>query len=55
MISEVKIITQINQLKFKMEKLWDEKGKTNPEILEVSIEIDQLLNQYYRLKLDLRN
>jgi len=55
MISDMEIITQINELKVKLGALWDERGKTDPEILGLSIKIDQLLNQYYQLKLDLKN
>lgn len=43
------IIFQINELKIKMTELWDEKGETDQEILGISIEIDTLLNKYYRL------
>jgi hypothetical protein len=52
MISEVKIITRINQLKNEMGKLWDEKGETDHEILGLAMKIDKLLNQYNWLKLD---
>ena len=52
MISEVKIIIKINQLKVKMGKLWDEKGETDHEILGLAMKIDKLLNQYDWLKLD---
>jgi hypothetical protein len=40
---------QIDQLKIKLNKLWDEKGNTNEEILRVSEEIDCLLNEHDRL------
>jgi len=54
MISDTMEITQINKLKIKMGELWDERGRTDPEILGLSIKIDQLLNQYYPIKLDLK-
>ena len=44
-----KLLFQINELKLKMRKLWDERGITDQEILGVSVEIDKLLNDYYRL------
>jgi len=50
MISEVKIIIKINQLKVKMGKLWDEKGETDHEILGLAMKIDKLLNQYEQLE-----
>jgi len=52
MISDTEIIAQINQLKVKMGKLWDEKGETDHEILGLAMKIDKLLNQYNWLKLD---
>jgi hypothetical protein len=47
-VGREKILYQINALKIKMGALWDERGKTDPEILEISIEIDVLLNEYSR-------
>jgi hypothetical protein len=40
---------QISELKFKMAAAWDEKGETDQNILGISIEIDELMNRYYRL------
>jgi hypothetical protein len=40
---------QITELKFKMAKAFDEKGETDQKVLGISIEIDELMNQYYRL------
>jgi hypothetical protein len=51
MISDTEIITKINELKVKMGELWDERRETDHEILELSIQIDKLLNQYDWLKL----
>jgi hypothetical protein len=48
MISE--IIRQIDILKIKMDELWNERGKTDQEILGVSMEIDRLINRYYQIK-----
>lgn len=42
------ILLQIGELKLKMGRLWDERGKTDDEILEISVEIDGLINEYYR-------
>jgi hypothetical protein len=44
-----KILSQINEKRLRMAELWDKTGKTDQEILGVSIEIDKLLNEYYRL------
>ena len=56
MISDItEIVAQINKLKIKLGELWDEKGMTDPEILGVSLEIDRLLNQYYRIKAGAKN
>lgn len=40
---------QISELKFKMEEAWDAKGETDEKVLRISIEIDELMNKYYRL------
>jgi hypothetical protein len=48
MISE--ILTQISQLKIRLGELWDERGTMDQEILGLSMELDQLINQYYRMK-----
>lgn len=40
---------QIDLLKAKLNKLWDEKGRTNEEILRISEEIDRLLNEHDHL------
>ncbi|HEX3048679.1 MAG TPA: Spo0E family sporulation regulatory protein-aspartic acid phosphatase [Bacillota bacterium] len=42
------ILLQIRELKFKMGVLWDERQQTDKEILDLSVEIDVLLNLYYR-------
>jgi hypothetical protein len=56
MTSEItEIIVKINQLKVKLGELWDEKGKTDQEILGLSIEIDHLLNQYDLIKSNCKN
>jgi hypothetical protein len=44
------IFAQIKTLRIKLGELWDKKGKTDQEILGLSVEIDQLINQYYRIK-----
>lgn len=33
-----------------MQRLWDEKGCTDDEVLKVSIDLDHLLNEYQRRK-----
>ncbi len=56
MASEItEIIIKINQLKIKLGELWDVKGETDQEILWLSEEIDLLLNQYDRMRTNLRN
>jgi hypothetical protein len=42
------LLLLIGELKAKMGALWDERKVTDPEILEISIEIDVLLNEYSR-------
>ena len=48
------IVTQIKTLKIKLGELWDERGKTDQEILNLSVEIDRLINQYYRIEYNIR-
>ncbi len=43
------VSNQIDCLKIQLNKLWDEKGSANEEVLRVSEEIDRLLNEYDRL------
>ena len=43
------IIAQMKALRIKLGELWDERGKTDQEILDLSVEYDRLLNQYYRI------
>lgn len=43
------VSNQIDYLKIQLNKLWDEKGHTNDEILRISEEIDRLLNEHDRL------
>lgn len=43
------VSNQIDHLKIQLNKLWDEKGSTNEEILRISEEIDRLLNEHDRL------
>lgn len=45
------VANQIDYLKAQLDKLWDEKGTTNEEILRISEEIDHLLNEHDRLLL----
>ena len=40
---------QITTLKRKLGDLWESKGKTDEEILDLATKIDQLLNEYDRL------
>ena len=42
------LLLHIKELKIKMAALWDERGTTDQEILEISVEIDGLINEYYR-------
>ena len=43
--SDLEIINQIKTLKVKMGELYEERGTTDKEILDLSIEIDRLINQ----------
>lgn len=45
------VSNRIDLLKRQLNKLWDEKGSTNDEILRISEEIDRLLNEHDRLLL----
>ncbi len=47
----IEVSHQIDILKAQLNKLWDEKGRTNEEILRISEEIDRLLNEHDRLLL----
>jgi hypothetical protein len=44
-----KLQKQITLSRRRMQKLWDAKGCTDPEVLATSIELDELLNQYHLL------
>jgi len=43
------ILRLIEELREKMHKLADEKGFTDSEVLNISREIDDLLNKYYEM------
>jgi hypothetical protein len=43
------ILMKMKALQSKLDELWDEKGKTDQEMLDLSVELDRLLNQYYRI------
>ena len=43
------ILRLIGERKIQMVKLWEKNHEFNREILDISIEIDKLLNEYYRL------
>jgi hypothetical protein len=43
------IIIEINLLKKKLVNLWEFKGKTDQEVLDLADQVDFLLNQYDRL------
>ena len=45
------VSNRIDYLKAQLNKLWDEKGSTNQEILKISEEIDRLINEHDRLLL----
>ena len=40
---------QIKTVRKRMQQLWNEKGYTDPEILNASIELDCLMNKYQRI------
>ncbi len=39
---------QIEIVRDQMHRLWNEKGCTDPQVLDASIELDGLLNEYQR-------
>lgn len=43
------IYQQIEIVREQMQRLWNEKGYTDPEVLKVSIKLDGLLNEYQRM------
>lgn len=40
---------QISITRAKMNELWNQRGCTDAEVLAVSIQLDQLLNQYQKI------
>lgn len=49
--SEIKNLKKkIVATRARMNELWNQRGYTDEEILAVSIELDQLINQYQRLQ-----
>ena len=44
------LLEQINIARNRMQRLWNEKGYTDEEVLAASIEVDHLLNAYDRIK-----
>ncbi len=44
------LLEQINVARNRMQRLWNEKGYTDEEVLAASIEVDRLLNAYDRIK-----
>jgi len=45
------VSNQIDLLKAQLNKLWNENGSTNDDILRISEEIDHLLNEHDRILL----
>ncbi len=44
---------QIEIVRDQMHRLWNEKGYTDPQVLDASIELDGLLNEYQRRVADI--
>jgi hypothetical protein len=44
-----KLNNRIEEVRMKMQNLWDERGYTDETVLKISIELDNLLNEYQRL------
>ena len=42
------ILLEIGCLKRRLGDLWDSKGKTDQEVLDLALKIDELLNEYER-------
>ena len=45
-----RIILEIGCLKRRLGDLWESKGKTDQEVLDLAEKIDELLNKYERIK-----
>jgi hypothetical protein len=45
---------QIRIGRHRMQQLWDQKGYTDADVLNASIELDGLLNQYQRLEKEIQ-
>lgn len=46
---------EIHCARQRLESLWNMRGRTDPDVLEASIELDLLLNKYHRLSHQERN
>jgi cupin superfamily acireductone dioxygenase involved in methionine salvage len=50
MIADLEI--EIKVARAKLEKIWNERGYTDDDVLNASIKVDNLLNKYHQLKDD---
>lgn len=48
-VQMAKLQSKITHARKNLHSLWETKGYTDNEVLEASIKLDQLLNQYQRL------
>ena len=46
---EINLKAKITETRAIMNALWNQRGHTDAEILEISIQLDHLINQYHRL------
>ncbi|MBI0577847.1 hypothetical protein IEC97_10775 [Neobacillus cucumis] len=47
----LKLLTEIRDLKLKMQKLYQEKGPSTPDYITLSLKLNFLMNEYFDEKL----
>lgn len=50
MKNELELLQEIEIKRKKLQALWNQTGKTDPEILKIAQEFDILLNKYHKLR-----
>ena len=51
MMSENELAIQIKDARKKMHEIWNKRGYTDKDVLEASVKLDDLLNQYQKIRL----
>ena len=46
---EINLKAKITTTRAKMNALWNQRGRTDADVLEVSIQLDHLINQYHQM------